>query len=123
MDLINSKLEKQKAERDAKLSRKPSVNVKALSEEEKARRLQEMQQDALASDALRMQRVTVPKDGGANEDVSAAPRSEGDPNFITEMRSEVYVSANATSLQDRLQQNKHYAQKSTSLNSEGFTKK
>jgi hypothetical protein len=72
---------------------------------------------------MRMQRA-IPKNGGANvdaEDVSA-PRSEGG-NFLTEMRSEVYVSANATSLQDRLQQNKHYAQKSSSLNSEGFTKK
>ena len=111
-----------KAEEDrmSKASRnKPRENVKKLTEEERAERIRQMECDASDSSNRRLQRVQGAQTSNA-EEKSEATAIEAP--FLSSMRTEVYITSETT-IKDRLQQNKHYMQKSSDLDSLSFIKR
>jgi len=121
--LISSREEKERQEKAAKFQPRDQ-SVKALSEEEKQRRLQEMQQDASRTDEMRYKRVATEK-VHAQEEAAAEEETNGsksNASFLKEMRNAVYNTSEAT-MEERLQTNKHYTQKGTDLDAAGFMRK
>jgi hypothetical protein len=111
-----------KAEEDrmSKASRnKPRENVKKLTDEERAERIRQMECDASDSSNRRLQRVQGALTSNA-EEKSEATAIEAP--FLSSMRTEVYITSETT-IKDRLQQNKHYMQKSSDLDSLSFIKR
>ena len=122
LDLLQKKLEVERAEQAAR--QRPKETVRHLSEEERLARIRQMEMDAGMNDERRMKRVGEPRGAGGE---GAADGDEVAGNgagaaFLKSMRSEVYTSQAAT-MGDRLQQNKHYVQKGVDADSEGFLKR
>ena len=83
-ELIEKKLEQEKRERDAKLNR-VRENVTNLTEDEKQRRLNAMQQDADKIDEMRTRLVDSKVSDNDNNDDS----NTGNAKFLKDMRSNV----------------------------------
>ena len=108
--------------------------MKRLTEEERQARVRQMEIDALSVGERRMQRHTVTGSSGSAEGTLAGEKGVRDgeaadstnqnhgASFLKSMRSEVYSAEHAT-MGERLQQNKHYTQKGTDLDSSGFMKR
>lgn len=125
----NAKLVAMKDEQEKEKERskfKPRGEVKKLSEEERLRRLKEMEDDARINEELRLNRLRNKSGGGrdGNKDISNAAGATGslDAKFIHDMRSDIYNTGN-TSMEDRLSRNRHYTQKGVDLDSQGFMKR
>ena len=108
-DLIESKEAAMKSELMARLGRKKE-SVAALSEEQKQRRLREMQEAADLKDLV-MQKL---HENDHKETTKTTTAVGGQASFLASMRSEVYSSSDTT-MADRLNQNKHYTQKGEDL--------
>mmetsp|Transcript_30573 Transcript_30573/g.31113 ORF Transcript_30573/g.31113 Transcript_30573/m.31113 type:complete len:95 (-) Transcript_30573:13-297(-) len=94
-----------------------------MSEEERLRRIREMEQDALTHDALRMQKCHHTKyDKQTDLEDKEMKRKSTDAKFLTDLRVGVYNNDNAT-MEDRLKRNRHYHQRTSDLDSQGFLTK
>lgn len=120
-DLVKQREEKLRQEQQAKLNR-VRENVKTLTEEEKAERLRAMERDANMHNDFMSKRVSNSKIPSSLEDSSNIKQEniqEGghiNATFLKEMRNEVY-SSGATNMEDRLNQNRHYVQSLSQLDS------
>jgi hypothetical protein len=112
------RLKEDREAQDSAARNKPRESTKQLSEEEKMRRLSDMQRDAALNDAMRFGRH---KSGGVDGSKSEST-SKADPSFLQSMRNTVYVEATG-SMEDRVKQNKYYMQKAADMDSEGFLKR
>jgi hypothetical protein len=91
-----------------------------MTEEEKQRRIQEMQADADLNDAQRASRLTAKLAG------AGAPNegNTGNASFLHSMRKEVYTTAGASDMSKRIDQNKYSRQSAADIDSaEGFVRK
>lgn len=106
---------------EARLHR-PKENVKALSEEERLRRVAAMQQDAETFDSSRAQRHQAYVEGEKAR--GGDDGHTGQAAFIDSMRKDVYSLSGAAGggIQERLQQNKHYQQSSNDMDRDGYRK-
>ena len=104
-----------KQELELKMKAKEN-NIKKLSEEEKLRRLNEMKNDATKNDTIRISRMLNSNSNKNDES------NNKNAVFLKDMRNEVYNTADI-SMKDRLDQNKHYTQRKSDLESENFLKK
>jgi hypothetical protein len=118
--LVAKRAEEERLEHAAR--NRPRENVKKLTEEEKAERVRQMESDAGANDDKRLQRLKGLTSTSNILDKKEEQLAEGEASFLKSMRSEVYIS-DGTTMGERLQQNKHYTQKGTELDSSGFMKK
>lgn len=120
----NSKLLAMKEQQEKEKERnkiKPRSDVKKMTEEERLRRLKEMEDDARINEELRLKRIRSKiSDGKTSQEISSQPPV--DARFIHDMRSDVYNTGNAT-MEDRLNRNRHYTQKGSDLDSQGFMKR
>lgn len=109
----------QRRERDAQeaTARRPKEKAAPLTAEEKARRLAEMQRDAEVNDAMRLSRLVRPSEGAKEG------RGKADPSFLQSMRSQVYTANDGATMEERLQQNRHYVQRASEMDSHGFMKR
>ena len=98
---------------------KPRENVKKLTDEERAERIRQMELDASDSSNRRLQRVHGSQPSIAEE---KSETTSVEAPFLSSMRTEVYITSETT-IKDRLQQNKHYMQKSSDLDSLNFIKR
>jgi hypothetical protein len=101
------KIEDQKKQQLNDKLNKSRADVSKLSEEEKMRRLAEMEQDASVNESYRSNRLVVKQE----KDESG----QGTGKFLQEMRTEVYKQAADSDLKDRLDQNRYYRQGSSDL--------
>ena len=97
---------------------KPRENIKKLTDNEREERIKQMESDANMNNDKRLQRIQSISTN--KEDDKIELNSEA--SFLNSMRTEVYIT-NETTMKDRLQQNKHYMQKGSDLDSAGFMKK
>ena len=118
--LLQEKQRKQAEEEALRRKNLERRDVKQLSEEEKARRLREMQQDAELVDRTRAQRLGQRKDKDDNDRQWSKTTNA---SFLGDMRTEAYVQSYERGIKDRLDQNKHYSQRSIDLNSDGFMRR
>lgn len=118
MDLLKKKLAEEQAIQAAR--NRPRETVQHLSEEDRLARVRQMESDAGMNDERRMKRAHV-GEGGVSEEGDGTGAGVG-ATFLKSMRTEVYTSE-ATTMGDRLQQNKHYTQKGADLDSSGFMKR
>jgi hypothetical protein len=106
-------------------------NASALSEEEKARRVQEMLEDANTHEMLKQTRTRLPPGastsaaapssgggGGGGEEGESGPKG---PNFLSAMRSEVFQEESSVGIEERLKRNRYYQQKPAEFE-QGFMK-
>lgn len=117
-ELLNRKLE---AERQAEVARRnrTRIDVKAMSEEERLRKIQEMQMDADHNDMLRTTRHQL-SSGASSGDVEG---HSGNAVFLESMRKSVYTTGEID-MRSRIDQNKHSRQSSADIDSaEGFIRK
>lgn len=101
---------KEEADRKAKEERQQAMrkaNVRELSEEERLRRLREMESDAGNLDQSRVVRVKAEKD-----DQKVDHGNSGNADFIRSMRSDVIEKAAEKGIKDRIEQHRHYNQRS-----------
>ncbi len=118
MDLLQRKADKERAEQELRNSR-TRENVKQLSEEERLRRIQQMQQDAEVNDTSRMGRLQAYD----HQQSTLVEDRSGKAEFIDSMRKDVYSgSATGGSIKDRLDQNKHYRQSTADMEQGGYRK-
>ena len=117
-DLIKRKSEAENRALDEKRN-KQKVDVKALSEEEKARRLREMEANADTNDHARHARHSSTDSSRARHYDNIEEGMTGNAKFLQLMRTEVYQQAADGGIKSRLEQHKHYQQRSVDLNSEG----
>eukprot|EP01041_Mallomonas_annulata_P008703 gene8703-17984_t len=124
VELLNKKIEQKKLE-EAKKYQRPSTKQN-ISEEEKLRRIKEMENDAKVHDELRLQQLRSHKTKQDQESKITSLEKEGgsstDVKFLTDIRVGVYNSGETT-MEDRLKRNRHYQQKGTDLDTSGFMKK
>lgn len=129
--MLQKKANKEKAEAEARreaVAKARSGQHKKLTEEEKKKRIAEMQQDAETNDQMRLQRQ-LSKRTGSNvskmqcDEASDSVTSKG--AFLSKMRSAVYngAASETTSLSETMSRNKHYQQKGEDLDSHGFMKR
>lgn len=114
-EVLARKAEREQLESAARL--KPKEDVKQLTEEERLRRLNDMQSNADVHDDMRVSRLTAKSSASTTareNEASGAGDSAG--NFLHSMRSEVYNTA-SISMEDRISQNKHYTQRGMDLDS------
>lgn len=120
--LLQQRQQQQREKEEAiRRSLKDRRDVKQISEEEKARRLREMQEDAEKVDRNRAQRLGRRSD--KDDDGSNERKRSNNASFLGDMRTEAYVQSYERGIKDRLDQNKHYAQRSIDLNSDGFMRR
>ena len=155
--LLQIKLEKERKEQlDKKmmLQQNNKGSVKQLSEQERWKRLKEMEDDAMMNDTMRIHRHSssynknssnnngneshnmdtnnnnnsgdniskniIIKDNGDDEDNNYT----GNAKFLQSMRKEVYSTASTMDVSTRIDQNKHYRQRSVDMDSSnGFLKR
>lgn len=137
-ELLHRRQEKEQQEVAARQAlRNGRQDVKRLSEQEREQRLQQMQTDADVADRSRARRVggTSGNGGGDGDRVknkgigddndrgSSADMSKKNAAFLGDLRTEAYVQSYERGIQERLHQNRHYAQRSVDLNSDGFMRK
>lgn len=115
-ELLSKKAEKDAAEAAARSQ--PLESARTMSDEEKARRLAEMQRDAAVNDEIRMSRLHRPRDHRAED----ADLAKSNPAFLQKMRGAVY-SSESMSVEDRLQQNRHYVQSTSAMDRDGFLRR
>jgi hypothetical protein len=109
-------------------------NASALSEEEKARRVQEMLEDASTHEKLKQTRTRLPPDSsrtgsGASVSITGGGTGEGrsedstpkGPNFLSAMRTEVFQEESSIGIEERLKRNRYYQQKPADFE-QGFMK-
>ena len=96
-------------------------DLKSLSEEERLKRLSDMQQNAERYDSVRDVRIHDEKKMKQNETVNDTNLKQS-ATFIKDMRDEVYIKSN-DKIEDRLKQNRHYMQKETDIEKHGFLKR
>ena len=116
-ELLAKIAEKQRQELADK--KKPREDVRALTEEERLRRLKAMESNAVIHDDSRMKRVQSSKLSGGMRQSAAdlgnrEASKESGASFLRSMRSEVYNSS-SISMEERLSQNKHYSQRGHDL--------
>lgn len=109
-ELMKKKEEAKQKEMQEKLNRKRE-DVKALTEEEKERRLQAMLKDAELVDSKRVSQVKSQETSHSTKD----DENTGKAQFLSSMRTEVYNTAAESGLKDRLDQNRYYRQGSADL--------
>ena len=115
--LLAKKADEEKREKESR--NRPRENVKKLTAEEREERIRQMESDASESNANRLERVQRSQTAVVDKDEK--PLNE-EATFINSMRTEVYVT-DGTTMTERLQQNRHYIQKGSDLDSTGFIKK
>jgi flagellum-specific peptidoglycan hydrolase FlgJ len=115
--LLAKKADEEKREKESR--NKPRENVKKLTAEEREERIRQMESDASEINTNRLERVHRSQTAVVDKDEK--PLNE-EATFINSMRTEVYVT-DGTSMTERLQQNRHYIQKGSDLDSAGFIKK
>lgn len=120
--LLEKKLEKER-QANAWKSR-PRQDVGKLSEDERLKRIKEMQQDAGLNDSIRQSRSSVASAvaaaGAKDEEYESAHQPSA--TFLKNMRHEVY-NGSSGSIEDRLKQNRHYVQRGNDMESQGFLKR
>lgn len=99
---------------------RPRENVKKLTDGERAERIKQMELDATSNDDHRLQRILAAI--SRNSDEKGEKPVDDEASFLKTMRTEVYITNDIT-MGERLQQNKHYNQKGSDLDSSGFMKK
>ena len=114
-DLISKRAEREAAEAAARS--RPRESVRRMSEEEKARRLAEMQQNAAINDEVRMNRHHRQSENRSDN----SENKRANPDFLQKMRGDVY--SNEISVEARLQQNRHYVQSSSAMERDGFLRR
>lgn len=84
-----------------------------LREEERLRRLAEMERDAAAHDALRYSRVAAARsDGDGKGEDRAGPGGVGEEaRFVSRMNRETVMAGAGGSLEARIAQRRHYHQR------------
>lgn len=119
MELLRKK-EAADAEKNDWRKRLNRDGVKKLTEEEKQKRLAEMEKDALISEERRRKSKTLPSDANSEEKVVDGGPSAG---FIKSMRSELYNNDldSSAAMEDRMKRNRHYQQSSSDFD-KGFLK-
>jgi hypothetical protein len=117
--ILTKKLEQKRLEDEAKY--RPRGSVKHLSEEDRLKRMKEMEDDARIYNQIKSQN-TRRSNNDRDEDYERSDRKSGDAKFLNEMRKDVYNN-NEISMEDRLQRNKHYHQRGNDLDSSGFLKR
>jgi hypothetical protein len=110
--LLEKKAKLEREKETAKL--KPKESVKSLSQEEKLKRIQGMEEDAKRFEDKRKIRLQPPSTDKEAENKNAS--------FMHGIRNQVYNS-NETSMEERLKQNRHYTQRGQNLDSEGFMRR
>lgn len=118
--LAKKKAEVAMKEETDRQKRARSGGAKGISEEDRRRRLMEMERDAAMYDQQRSTKITREKRSYEKEVNSNSNSKDG--TFLSDMRSGVYNNAE-TSMEDRLKRNRHYQQRSSDLDSQGFLKK
>ena len=116
IELLAAKRKQQELEEQSKLAQKQRHDVKKMSEEERAKRLREMEINAQIKDEIVLHRQRPGSQPTDNDKVSAGAE------FIRDMRSVVY-DTDSTSMEDRLSRNRQYSQRSSDMDSHGFMKK
>lgn len=89
-----------------------------MTDEEKQRRLLEMQQDAADHEAHRRERTHHDRVANAEEERQAASAGSAGARFIRDMGHEVY--SGSMGMEERIQRNRHQHQRASDLSSEGF---
>ena len=103
--------------------KKPRVDVKKLSEEERLHRIRMMEEDAKVNEDLRLHRLRNASSRAAVEDKkNGAPQQVGG-QFVREIRSDVYGSSSQSTVADRIGRNIHYSQRGNDLESQAFMKR
>jgi hypothetical protein len=133
-DLLKKKEDQQKQlieERNQKLSKK--YNPSELTEEEKLRRIAEMERDANVFDQSRsMVKMSGKRDTAGNagreaeeeEEEKGLISTDGKGAFLQSMRNEVYKEASEKGLKDRLDTNRYYRQSAHEIDgSQNFLKR
>lgn len=115
--LLAKKADEDKREKESR--NRPRENVKKLTAEEREERIAQMESDASVSNSNRIERVNRSQAAVVHAD--ERPLNE-EATFINSMRTEVYVT-DGTTMRERLEQNRHYIQKGSDLDSTGFIKK
>ena len=117
--LLQKKSDKERIEQEQRMSRSKE-NVKALSEEERLRRIAAMQQDAQDNDTSRIERHRAYD----RSDHANTTEHTGNAVFIDSMRRDVYSLEGTAGggIKERLDQNKHYRQSSGDMERDGFRK-
>lgn len=97
--------------------------AKKMSEEEKKKRIAEMERDALFSEAHRKKSTDIARQV-LGDNSEAAKGSGPNAQFIKSMRSEVYNNQDldaSSAMEDRMRRNRHYQQSSSDFD-KGFMK-
>jgi hypothetical protein len=109
-------LRKKELEQKQSVYKRQKTEVQKLSEEEKARRLAEMEKDAMVNDQQRASRHSSASltSSSANNpsDEQGLVVNNGTGAFLQSMRNEAYKQAAHNGLKDRLDQNRNYRQSS-----------
>lgn len=116
------KKEAEDAEKNEWRKRLNRDGVKKLTQEEKDRRLAQMEQDALISEARRKKTIEIKKN--PVEDREAVGSNSVSADFIKSMRSEVYNNQDldaSSAMEERMRRNRHYQQSSSDFD-KGFMK-
>ena len=116
-DLLSKRAERDAAEAAARS--RPRESARRMSDEERSKRLAEMQRNAAVNDEIRMSRHHRPKDHRPAEDFDQAKTN---PAFLQAMRGAVY-SSESMSVEERLQQNRHYVQSTSAMDRDGFLRR
>mmetsp|Transcript_27178 Transcript_27178/g.33936 ORF Transcript_27178/g.33936 Transcript_27178/m.33936 type:complete len:421 (-) Transcript_27178:215-1477(-) len=99
-------------ERNAKPENDRPRKKQKLSEEERQRRIREMEQDANTYEEVRKERSVRTRQKDEREklrDEERYRRGRSDPDFLRSMHKKVY--SEGTSMEERMRRNKHYHQK------------
>ncbi len=123
-DLLKKKEEERRKQIEEKAQRgRGGADSKKLSEEERLRRIAEMEKDAEDTERVRVNRLTTSKSNGEGEEKGLVT-TDGKGGFLQSLRSEAYRQASENGLKDRLDQNRHYRQSSHEIdNSQNFLKR
>ena len=137
-ELLHRRREREQQELAARQAlRNGREDVKRLSEQERLERVKQMQVDADHADRSRAHRLGGSgRSGSSNNNNKGEKQSNRDDEeerkadmrkknaaFLGDLRTEAYVQSYERGIQERLHQNRHYAQRSVDLNSDGFMRK